>query len=514
MLNLIVLNLIGKYTITIIDDKMIENQYDLAIIGAGPGGYHAAIRAAQYGAKVALIEKDKLGGTCLNWGCIPTKALYASAHLVEKMKEAHEFGVELSEYNLNFAKAVERKNKIVEELVAGIEQLENAWKNDLYKGYGKIIGGDINNGFEISVNGENNAVIKAKRVIIATGSSPALIPAFNIDHERILTSDDILHPDFKTVPKKLLIIGAGVIGCEFANIFTRFGSEVTLLEYLPSAIATEEPMIVKVLMKKFEELGIELYTSQNVLSVENTGSGVKATTCSASVPRDQTDSAEKSIYEADLCLVSIGRAKISKDLGLEIFGIETDRGAIKVNKDTLETSTKGIYAIGDVTGGLMLAHVASYEGDIAVANALASIGGFPVNEMKPDYIVVPATIFTSPNIGSVGYRRKVAKDLGINVLMGQFPYQSLGKAKCMGEEEGFIMVLADKDTHKIIGASCIGAEAPELISEIALAMQHGLTIHDIAETIHSHPTISEMVLEGSEAVVGKAIHKKGRPIHD
>ena len=492
---------------------MSENQYDLAIIGGGPGGYHAAIRTAQYGAKVALIEKDKLGGTCLNWGCIPTKALYASAHLVEKIKEAHEFGIEISEYNLDFAKAVERKNKIVEELVGGIEQLEKAWKNDVYKGHGKIIGGDINNGFEVSIEGENNAVIKAKRVIIATGSSPALIPAFNIDHERILTSDDILHPDFKTVPKRLLIIGAGVIGCEFANIFTRFGSKVSILEYLPSAIATEEPMIVKVLMKKFEKLGIELYASQNVLSVENTGSGVKATTCDASIPRDQTDSAEKSIYEADLCLVSIGRAKTSKDLGLETLSIETDRGAIKVNNDTLETSVKGIYAIGDVTGGLMLAHVASYEGDIAVANALASIGGFPVNDMKTDYTVVPATIFTSPNIGSVGYRRKFAKDMGIDVLMGQFPYQSLGKAKCMGEEEGFIMVLADKNTHKIIGASCIGTEAPELISEIALAMQHGLTIHDVAETIHSHPTISEMVLEGSESVVGKAIHKKGRPIH-
>ncbi|MFX1365927.1 MAG: dihydrolipoyl dehydrogenase [Promethearchaeota archaeon] len=488
-------------------------QYDLAIIGGGPGGYHAAIRAAQYGAKVALIEKDKLGGTCLNWGCIPTKALYASAHLVEKIKDAHEFGIEISDYHLNFAKAVERKNQVVQELVGGIEQLEKAWKNDVYKGYGKILGGNTNEGFEVSVEGENNVVLKARRVIIATGSSPAIIPAFNIDHEKILTSDDILHPAFKTVPKRLLIIGAGVIGCEFANIFTRFGSKVIILEYLPSAIATEEPMIVKELMKKFNELGIELHTSQNVLSIENTKSGVKATTCDASVPRDQTESAEKSVFEADLCLVSIGRAKISKDLGLENLGIETDRGAIKVNKDTLETAMKGIYAIGDVTGGLMLAHVASYEGDIAVANALANIGSFPVSEMKPDYKVVPATIFTSPNIGSVGYRRKVAKDMGMDVLMGQFPYQSLGKAKCMGEETGFLVVLADKETHKIVGASCIGAEAPELVAEIALAMQHGLTVHDVSETIHSHPTISEMVLEGCEATVGMAIHKKGRPIH-
>jgi len=492
---------------------MSEQQYDLVVIGAGPGGYHAAIRAAQYGAKVALIEKKNLGGTCLNWGCIPTKALYASAHLIEQIKEADEFGVEISDFNANFAKAVERKNKVVKELVGGIEALEKAWKNDIFMGFGKIVGGNATDGFEISIQGEDNKIINGKRVLIATGSSPALIPAFNIDHDKILTSDDILHPDFKTIPERLLIIGAGVIGCEFANIFATFGSKVIMLEYLPGAIATEEPMIVKQLMKKFTKKEIELHTSQNVLSVENTGSGVKATTCAADVPRDQVDSAEKSTFEADLCLVSIGRAKESSNLGLEDLGIENMRGAIKVKPDTLETSVPGIYAIGDVTGGIMLAHVASYEGDVAVVNALSSLGGFPVHPIKTDYRIVPATIFTSPNIGSVGLRRKVAKEQGIDVLMGQFPFQSLGKAKCMGEEEGFIMILGDKQTHKIVGASCIGTEAPELIAEIALAMQHGLTVHEVAETIHSHPTISEMVLEGCEAVVGKAVHKKGRPIH-
>jgi dihydrolipoamide dehydrogenase len=209
--------------------------------------------------------------------------------------------------------------------------------------------------------------------------------------------------------------------------------------------------------------------------------------------------------------VSIGRAKESSNLGLEEMGIGTERGAIKVNPDTLETDCKGIYAIGDVTGGVMLAHVASYEGDVAVNNALTSIGGFPTHHETTDYTVVPATIFTSPNIGSVGMRRSDAKDKGIDVAMGRFPFQSLGKAKCMGEEEGFIMILANKDNGEIIGASCIGAEAPELISEIALAMKHGLTIQDVSEVIHSHPTISEMVLEGAEDVFGMAIHRKGRP---
>ncbi len=488
-----------------------EKQYDLVIIGAGPGGYHAAIRAAQYGAKVALIEKNKLGGTCLNRGCIPTKALLASAHFIEKVNDAEEFGITIKDYKVDFAKVVERKNSIVNELGTGIANLQKSWKNDVYIGYGKIRGGNFEEGFEVLIQGETNIeVILAKRLIIATGSTPALIPNFNVDHERILTSDDILDPNFKTIPKRLLIIGAGVIGCEFADIFTNFGSKVTLLEYLPSPIATEEPLIIKQLQKKFDSMGIKLFASQNVLTVENTGSGVKAITCSASIPPDEIEHAEKFTFEADLCLISIGRNKVSKNIGLEELGIMTRRGAIEVDPGTLETCVNGIYAIGDVNGGIMLAHVASYEGDIAVANALSSLGKFQVKPQRTNYRVIPSTIFTNPNIGSIGLKRKQAKELGIDVLVGQFPYSSLGKAKCMGEE-GLLIILADKHILQIIGASCIGEGASELIAEITLAMQHGLTIEDIAETVHSHPTLSEMVLEAAEAVVGKAIHKKGRP---
>jgi dihydrolipoamide dehydrogenase len=491
--------------------KTIEKQYDLAIIGAGPGGYHSAIRASQYGAKVALIEKHKLGGTCLNWGCIPTKALLASAHFIEKLHEADEFGVEINGFNTDFGKVVDRKNRIVNELGMGIANLQKSWKNDVYIGHGKILGGNYEDGYEVLIQGENsNELITAKRIIIATGSTPALIPNFNVDHERILTSDDILDPNFKTIPERLLIIGAGVIGCEFADIFATFGSKVTVLEYLPSPISSEEPIIIKQLQKKFNSKGIEIVTSQNVLSVENTGIGIKATTCSATVPRDEIDMAEKTSFEADLCLISIGRTKISENLGLEELGISTSRGAIEVDPGTLETSVHGIYAIGDVNGGIMLAHVASYEGDIAVANALSSLGGFQVHSKRTNYRVIPSTIFTSPNIGSVGLRRKRAKELGIDVLVGQFPYSSLGKAKCMGDE-GLLIILADKHTLQIVGASCIGEGASELIAEVTLAMQHGLTIEDIAHTVHSHPTLSEMVLEAAEAVVGRAIHKKGRP---
>jgi dihydrolipoamide dehydrogenase len=487
--------------------------YDIAIIGSGPGGYHSAIRAAQFGAKVALIEKNNLGGTCLNLGCIPAKALFASADLIQKLREKGEEHGILCDFKLDFSKAVSRKNQVVKDLTEGIARLESAWNNDVYMGHGKILNGNTTNGFEISIEGEDNKIIKAKRVIIGTGSTPVLIPVFNIDHDRILTTDDILDPNFKTLPEKLLIIGAGVAGCEFANIFASFGSKVTMLEYLPSPIATEEPMVVKVIQKKFENLGIEILVSQNVLSIVNTGSGVKATTISADVSRDQIETAEKSIFEADYCLVTIGRAKESSNLGLEDLKIETMRGAIKVNPKTLETSVKGIFAIGDVTGGIMLAHVARHEGDVAVANALASLDEFNVRKKSTDYRVIPATIFTSPNIGSVGLRRKNAKDSGHDLIIGRFPYESLGKAKCMGEEDGFILIIADKKTNKILGASCVGVEASELISEISLAMQRGLTVHDVATTIHSHPTISEMVLEGMEDVYGMAIHKKGRPVH-
>ena len=488
---------------------MSEEIYDITVIGAGPGGYHSALRAAQYGAKVAIVEKNKLGGTCLNVGCIPTKALYASANMIEELLHANDFGIEISDIKTNFGQAVARKNRVVEELVGGIGALLKQRKVSVFMGMGSIVSGSDGN-YEVKVEGQDNTTFKTKKIIIATGSKPALIPAFNIDHERILTSDDILDSGFTKVPKTLLIIGAGVIGCEFANIFTRFGSKVTMLEYLPTMIATEEKLVIRELKKKFDSMGIGLEVSQNVLKVENTGSGVKATTCAASVPRDQVDGAEKSTFEAELCLVSIGRARVSDGLGLDNVGVKAERGQIVVNKETLETDAKGIYAIGDVTGGLMLAHVASYEGDIAVANALDAIGGFGVHTEKPDYSVVPASIFTSPEIGSVGMREKAVKEKGIKPWTGRFAFASLGKAKCMGADTGFIMVIGDPETDKILGASCIGHSAPELIAEIALAMKNDLTCHDVVKTIHSHPTISEMVLEGVEDVHGMAIHKVGR----
>ncbi|GAB4316491.1 MAG: dihydrolipoyl dehydrogenase [Promethearchaeota archaeon] len=488
-----------------------EQVYDIVVIGAGSGGYHAALRAVQYGAKVAIIERDKVGGTCLNRGCIPTKALYSSVKLFEDIKKkAESFGVrDLGTPKLDFSTMVNRKNKVVSELVAGIEGLLAVRKIPLLRGHGKVEGKDDRGLFRVSVTGQDNAELLAKRVILATGSKPALIPAFNIDHEKILTSDDILDENFKTVPKTLLIIGAGVIGCEFANIFANLGTKVIMLEYLPTMLATEERLVIRELSKKFKEMGIELHTSVNVLSVDATEDGVVATVCDAGIPREQLVDVCGTEYAADLCLVSIGRARVSDNLGVEELGVRIDRGQISVNPKTLETDCPGIYAIGDVTGGIMLAHVAYYDANVAVANALHSLG-FPVEPQEADYSVVPYTIFTSPEIGSVGLREKAAKEKG-PILTGRFSFASLGKAKAMGEEEGFMMVVASRDTGKILGATCIGHEAPELISDVALAMRHGLTAHQVAQTIYSHPTISEMVLETVEDVYGMAIHKAGKP---
>ncbi|MFX1293931.1 MAG: dihydrolipoyl dehydrogenase [Promethearchaeota archaeon] len=488
--------------------------YDLIIIGGGPGGYHAAIRAAQYGAKVALIEKDKVGGTCLNRGCIPTKTLYSSAKLLEDIRnKSFKFGIDLlDEPKVNIKRVVQFKNELISKMVSDIEALLKKNEVDLYHGFGTINGGNITSGFDICVNGNASisTKISGKRVILATGSTPALISQFNIDHERILTSDDILAPEFQIVPETLLIIGGGVIGCEFAYIFSQLGSKVIILEYLDSILATEERSIVKELKKKFNTMNIEIHETINCLNVQNNGKRIEACTCSSKLPPDQIEAAEKTYFQADYCLVSIGRAKFTNNLGLENTQIQTERGQIVVNPLTLETEEPGIYAIGDVTGGLMLAHVASYEGDVAVHNALATIADFDIEPMRPTYDVVPAAVFTNPEIASVGLKEKSARALGYNVFIGRFSYAALAKAKSEGEEEGFMMVIGDQETDEILGASCIGAEAPELIAELALAINNNLTIHDITRTVHSHPTMSELVLEACEDIYGLSIHKARR----
>lgn len=490
--------------------------YDLIIIGAGPGGYQAAIRAAQFGSNIALIEKNKIGGTCSNLGCIPAKALLFSAAFLDDIKKSENLGIHLSGIEFKFEEAVDRKNIVVKDLRDGIETLLEKRKVDVLRGFGRIESGNIQDGFWISYSqagGEKHS-IQGKRIIIATGSSPALIPEFNVDHEKILNSDDILSSDFKNLPKSMIIIGGGIIGTEMAYLFSGFGVKITILEYLPTILATEEKNIIKLLIKKLVKMGIDIKTKQNVLKIERTENGIRV--LSRDTFANQNEQKENVTHEfrAEICLVSIGRTQNSKNLGLENIGISLKRKTVPVNHDTMETSIPGIYAIGDINDtGMMFAHVATYEGFIAVANALSSIGGFEIESMKTDYSSVPYTIFTHPEIGSVGLREKAAKlmmkEIGTKLHRGTFHYSSLGKARCMNIEEGFLSILTDSK-DRILGASCIGFSAAELIAEITLAMKYGITAKQIGETIHSHPTISEMVYETAEDVHGMSIHKFNR----
>ena len=455
----------------------------IAVLGAGPGGYVAAIKAAQLGASVTVIEDTEVGGTCLNRGCIPTKALVASAEVLDKAKNIHDFGIELNgDVMPNIQKILERKNKIVNIQVKGIRGLFKSWGIKILDGKGFIVSA---NKIRVALKDGGAEEVETDKIIIATGSRPAQIPIFPFDGEKILSSDDALN--LNNIPSSLLIIGAGVIGCEFAFIYREFGSEVTMVEMMPRAVSTEDEEISEILEKELKKKKIKLITNIKVEKVEVKESSVQAFL------------SDGRAIEAEKVLVSIGRAINSKDIGLENIGVKTgQRGEIIVN-DKMETSIKGVYAVGDVTGGIMLAHMASKEGMIAAENA---VGGDAVINRS----VVPAAIFTSPEIASVGLGEKQALDKGYRIKIGRFQFRALGKAHAMGEISGLIKIIADEQNDKILGAHIIGPHASDLIHEIALAVNKGLTVKDIADTIHAHPTLSEGIMEAAEDVHDSAIH--------
>ncbi len=461
-------------------------EFNLVVIGGGPGGYVAAIRGAQLGGKVALIEKDSLGGTCLNRGCIPTKALYYSALRIKAVKEAAEFGVDTGTVKFNMARAVERKDGIVDKLVGGVAGLLKGNKVEVFKGRGFIEGAGKVRVMDESGEAET---ISADAVIIATGSEPALIPAFNIDGKNVITSTEALN--LTEVPESMLIIGGGVMGCEFATIFSAFGTDCIVVELLDSILATEDRMVSRLIAKGFKTGGVTVMAGVQVEDV--TVAGEK---------RVKTTLKDGRTFITEKVLVSIGRAFNSTGLGLDEAGIEVERGRIVVD-ERLETTVKGVYAIGDVTGKMLLAHVASTQGEIAAANALGK-------DLKMDYSVIPYGIFTDPEIASVGLKESDAKERGIDVSVGRFPYAASGKAMGMGETEGFVQLLADKGTDVVLGASIVGGHATDIISEVALAVKAGLKVKDIMETVHAHPTLPELVLEAAGDAHGEAIHKMGR----
>ena len=460
------------------------NSYDLAILGAGPGGYVAAIRGAQLGGRIVVIERDEVGGTCLNWGCIPTKSLIASAEAYETIRKANEFGIVVSgEPRPDLAAMVARKDRIVELQVKGIKGLLNSAGVTLISGEGSILGPGRLRARKPD-GGEEE--IAARKIIIATGSRPANLPGLALDGKSILSSTEALA--LTQVPRSLLIVGAGVIGCELAFFFNSLGSEVTMVEMLAHALPLEDEDISRLLERELKKRKITLYAQNRVEGLEADGEG----NWMARLAGGQTVKAEK-------ILVSVGRRFNVEGIGLEELGIPLGpRGEIQVN-ERMETQAEGIYAIGDVVGGMLLAHVASKGGLVAVANAL---GG----SQKLDTRVVPNAIFTHPEIGSVGLKEKEAKDLGYEVGVGRVPYRALGKSHALGEIVGEVKIVADSGSGELLGVHIIGPCATELIHEAALALSLEATVEDLAEMIHAHPTLSELLMEAAHDVSGRAIH--------
>lgn len=456
----------------------------LTIIGAGPGGYVAAIRAAQRGARVTVVEDAEVGGTCLNRGCIPTKTLIASAEALVHARRAAEFGLEITgDVSYSLSRIRERKDKVVLTQVKGIKGLFKSWGVTLIEGRGSLLSPDV---VRVVQKDGTTMDIKSDRILIATGSRPATIQGIPFDGENVITSDDAVQ--LKNVPKSLLIIGAGVIGSEFAFIYRTFGAEVTMVEMMPRALSTEDEEMADIIEREFRKAKIKLITNVKVERLEKDADGMMVATLSSG-----------SQVKAEAVLVSIGRSMNSENMGLETVGmIKGKRGEIVVNEN-METSVPGIYAIGDVTGKILLAHVASHQGLVAAENAL---GG---NE-KMDYAVVPSGIFTMPEIGSVGLREKEAVEKGIKVRVGRFPYRALGKAHAMEEITGMVKVIADEATDKVLGVHICGAHATDMVHEGALAMKMGATARDLGHMIHAHPTLAEAVMEAAEDVHKMAIH--------
>jgi len=455
----------------------MQKSYDIAVLGGGPGGYPAAIRAAQLGKSVALIEAQELGGTCLNRGCIPSKALIAGADTLKRIREAGEFGITVTGVSFDYATLVKRKDAIVARLRKSLEGLIAANGIQVIRGYGKLVGPK-----EIEVDGQT---LKAEKIIIATGSEPKEIPAFAFDHQKILDSTSLL--DLKKLPKKLVIIGGGIIGCEFASLYNILGVEVVILEMLPSLLPMEDETVSSYLTRSFQKRHIAVHTNAKV---------VKATKNSSGVSVEVQGTAP---IAADIALVAVGRSMNVKNIGLETVGVKVQENGLIAVDEHMETNVRGIYAIGDLSSTWWLAHVATHQGLVAADNACG-------HAARMNYLAVPSVIFTDPEIGTVALSAKEAAKKGYDVAVGNFPFQALGKAQAAFHTEGFAQIVTDKRTGQILGAQVVGYEASSLIAELTLAINNELTVECITETIHAHPTIAESWLEAALIANGTPVH--------
>lgn len=467
---------------------MANEQFDVTIIGSGPGGYVAAIRAAQLGLKAAIVEKDKrLGGTCTLRGCIPTKQLLMSAHVYEQMQHAADFGVEASGIQLAFANVQKRKEKVVMKNSKGIEYLMKKNKITSFNGTARLaLPGKI----EVTSAEGTKETINTKNIIIATGSVVRPIPGFETDGAHVVNSDHIL--ELKDVPKSLIVMGCGAVGVEFASVYARFGAETTIVELLPRIIPLEDEEVSKELEKSFRKRGIKSQVDTKLEKLEKTDTGV--------VVSGKTSKGEAVRLEAEMLLVAVGRMPYTEGLGLEGSKIKVEKGFIQVD-EYQQTAEKGVYAIGDVVPTPLLAHLASKEGIVAAEHMAGHKDVRPINLR-----LVPNCTYCDPEVASVGLTEAKAKELGYDVKVGKFPFSASGKARILGEEEGFVKIVSESKYDEILGVHIIGPHATELIAEACVAMQLESTAEELGRTMHAHPTVSEAVMEAAESVHGLAVH--------
>lgn len=466
---------------------MPEEQFDAIVLGGGPGGYVCAIRMGQLGLKVACVEEDEYGGVCLNWGCIPSKALISNAHFYEKAQSAAEVGIQLGSVGLDVDAMQDWKGGIVKKLTGGVRQLLKANKATIVEGRGRV---SSPTSVEVEAADGSKRVLRAsKGVVVATGSATIQIPGFDFDGERIIGAKEAV--SLRQVPKRLVVIGGGVIGCELGMTYQKFGSELTLVELTPSLLPGTDTDCVRVVERKIKKHGGKVLTASKATGVERHADG-------SLVVSVQTAQGTETL-PCDVLLVAVGMKPRSRGIGLEEIGVEIDRrGFVKTN-DVCQTNVEGIYAIGDVSGPPMLAHKASKEGEVCAEVVAGKRAG-------KDWVTVPGIIFTDPEIATVGLTADEAKEQGYEVQVGKFPFAALGRAMSLRETDGFVKVVGDKASGRVLGIHIVGPNASDLISEAALALEMVATVEDLALTIHPHPTLGESLMEASAAALGHAIH--------
>ena len=464
--------------------------YDVVVLGSGPGGYVAAIRAAQLGFKTAIIEKESLGGVCLNWGCIPTKALLKSAQVNEYIKHAKDFGIEASG-KPNFEAIIKRSRGVADKMSKGVQFLMRKNKIDVIMGFGKLA---AKGKLEVTDKDGKQQTVEAKHIIIATGGRSRELPTLKIDGKKIIGYREAMI--LPQMPKSMIVVGSGAIGVEFAYFYNSMGTKVTIVEFLPRVVPVEDEEISKELEKQYKKQGIDIMTSSEVTSVDTSGEGVKA--------KVKTATGEITL-EADVLLSAVGVAANIERIGLEELAIKTDKGRIMVDKYG-QTNVPGIYAIGDCSPGQALAHVASKEG-IVCAESIAYNENKYHHQPEPiDYNIIPGCTYCIPEIASVGYTEKQAKEAGYEVKVGKFPLSASGKASAAGHLEGFIKVIFDAKYGEWLGTHMIGYNVTELIAETVTARKLETTYHEVLNAIHPHPTISESIKDAIEVAYGEAIH--------